>query len=279
MAEDNVQGKIGEQPNAPAARSFMWRRSLLIRVVLCICGVVLVTWVVNILRRPSASVLFRWYVVEPIPASVAHIEVDQPMTHGGYGYVFRFAVNQADFELILKSRPFRRAYSAMRRDGHVLTLRWWKDLKDSTVTKSEGGEVHTFPEVDGVSAHNFPVYDRTRRQPSWYNLATWHDPDTYAWIQTDRDDLDDKQVLIYNSRLGQAYFIVFDYRGTTGFTSFGRKGGMYDWNEDKTRRESGRTTEPALRIAIRGRWQKRFRITGDLCFGKFRKFRTATLFG
>ncbi len=94
MSAGEISGQEGKEPKASIMGPAKSRGFRVALVVLSLIGVLLAVCVINVLRGRSASALFRWYVIDPIPPSVAHIEVDQPMTHGGFGYVFRFAVSQ-----------------------------------------------------------------------------------------------------------------------------------------------------------------------------------------
>jgi hypothetical protein len=174
-----------------------WPRSQVIVVVLCLCGVTLSIYAVRILQKRHASNLFRQYVLDPVPTSVTHMKADQPITIGGYGYVFRFAINSTDLELIRKSRPFREAEIEMHADSHV---GWtWKGLPSS----GNLGEIGS-----GLTVYG------TGREPYWFDLESWKNPETHALLQKDKDaNISDIQILIYNAELGHAYFIVFHYGG------------------------------------------------------------------
>ncbi len=162
-------------------------------IVLSLIGVVLAVYLVHVLRRPSE--LFRRYVVDPIPASVTHIQVDQPMRHGGYGYVFRFGVSQADFERIRNSRPFREAVGFRYSDPVGVSCAWKTPR----------------PPYEEIGPPRFAMYAIVH-SPSWLDLAAWKNPETYALVHWDKQKGEDIQLLIYNRELGRAYCIVFHYR-------------------------------------------------------------------
>jgi hypothetical protein len=171
------------------------RRLILLIAVLSLLCLVFI-YVLSALWKTHVKNLFRQYVQNPIPESVAQIKVDKPMSRGGYGYVFCFNVNREDFDRIRKSRTFRREVN-ISYVGEGLSWFW----EDWYSTKS-GGE-------GGVS---FSMYALVRK-PSWYDLPTWVNPETYALNKVDDNKNEDIQVLLYNSKLGQAYFITFHYYG------------------------------------------------------------------
>ena len=56
-----------------------------------------------------ARVLFKRYVLDSIPQSVSEIKVDHDKWRLRYGYVFRFDIDQADVDKIVRSRSFAEA--------------------------------------------------------------------------------------------------------------------------------------------------------------------------
>ncbi len=216
MSACEVSGQEGKEPKAPIMGPAKSRGFRVTFVVLSLIGVLLAVWAIHVLRGPSASALFRWYVMDPIPPSVTHIKVDQPKAHGGFGYVFRFAVSQGDIEHIRKSRSLRKTLTSISYND-VLDLSW------------------VFEDAPSI-VRGLTPYRPGQRRPSWFDLATWKDPEAYALVQVDWSDNEDTQILVYNSDLKQAFFMVFDYRGTMNFdfSPFGKyRGGRYKWNEDK----------------------------------------------
>jgi hypothetical protein len=139
----------------------------------------------------SSPTLFRQCVIDPVPKSVTGIRVDHPDTTN---YVFRFAVNEADFGIIRKSRPFRESENLMCLGG----ISWdWKDWKSDT-HESPGGQIVIYPAVRGV------------RVPAWFDLPSWRNPEVWGLEHISEKSWDD-QILVYNRQLGQAYFIAHHY--------------------------------------------------------------------
>ena len=180
-------------------RAHRLQKLTVLLVVLCLCAIVLSIYVMRIQWKLRASDLFREYIMDPVPASVADVKADQPKTIGGYGYVFRFAVKRTDLELIRKSRPFREAQITSYMGGG--SLYWdWKDVPSS-------GHI-------GEKGRAFSMYGTRLRAPPWYDLESWDSPETYVLVKDDKDgNTLENQVLVYNAELGQAYFIVFHYGG------------------------------------------------------------------
>ncbi len=190
MARDNYKEQAVGELSVSTMKKLKSRKSLIVYVVLSLFGAVFLIYVISILRKSSTSELFRWYVLDPIPASVTGIKVDQPHKIRGYTYVFRFDINRADLDRIVESRPFREAQITGFLGGGSLFFKW----KGSPNPIGNG----------------FSMYGT--RKPSWYTLESWDNPETYALVQEVKDvKTSDIQVLIYNGRLGQAFFIVSHY--------------------------------------------------------------------
>ena len=95
-------------------------------------------------------------------------------------------------------RPFREAQITSFLDGGSLCWNW-KGL-------TSYGHI-------GERGRGFRIYVTKRRKPSWYTLESWDGPEAYALVKEGMDgNTSDTKVLIYNARLGQAFFIVFHYR-------------------------------------------------------------------
>ena len=150
--------------------------------------------------QPSPDELFRGYVLSPIPKSVTNIKADQPKNIGGYRYTFRFNINRGDLAPLTDSRPFVRIWNVKYKNGY-LSWRW--------------------DNPDGKYGISIPCYDHTR-EPSWFKPGLWDNPEAYAFYKVgdlvntqafERDGRDlggrvTTQILLYNEKEGQAYFIV-----------------------------------------------------------------------
>jgi hypothetical protein len=198
MVGDNSDKQTLEEARTPAIKSPKPRRLVPVVVIIFLLGLAFLICVVSILQKIGAADLFRQYVLNPIPESVSHIKVDQPKTHGGYGYVFRFNVNRKDFNCIRESRPFRETENIRYIGGTELSFDW------------KGWEIETSGER--VRGFGFEMYALVRK-PSWYDLASWENPEAYALNEVDKSNNRDVQVLLYNNELEQAYFITFHYSG------------------------------------------------------------------
>ena len=141
--------------------------------------------------------------MSPILKSVTNIKADQPKNIGGYRYTFRFNINRGDLALLTDSRPFVRIWNVKYWNGY-LSWRW--------------------DNPDGKYGISIPCYDHTR-ELSWFKPGLWDNPEAYAFYKVgnlvniqafERDsrgllDFSGRvitQVLLYNEKEGEAYFIV-----------------------------------------------------------------------
>jgi hypothetical protein len=156
---------------------------------------VIVVW--GIRRKPA--VLFERYVLKPIPRSVAEIRVDQPLSLGGYEYVFRFRICRADLSLILDSRPLERiAKMSITPDGRCLGWDWNPEGQYSP---------------GGLTFDAYSNSPRAAVPPSWYSdLGHWVNFEAYALeYMKNRPGMTATsilEILIYNETLGEAYFFT-----------------------------------------------------------------------
>jgi hypothetical protein len=154
---------------------------LVLTLTVLVGGVCLVVVAVVALRRPSAAVLFRRYVANPIPASVTDVKVDG-YNAWSYQYVFKFKISPTDVDAIIASRPFQRVRNVSYASGSI-DFEWSPTCLDSAA-----------------------LYPPPARKPSWFVLESWEVAKAYAWHETKVDA--HTQLLVYNKELGQAYFIV-----------------------------------------------------------------------
>jgi hypothetical protein len=187
-------GRSGKAADPAPMRLLRPARALAVLAGVCLCAVLVVICARGVLLSTRASKVFRRFVADPVPSSVADIEVVQPKAAGGYGYVLRFGIDRVDFDQVRDSRPFREALIANDLDSGSIYWRW------------KGPP----PSLD---TQGFTFLGRGY-EPSWYDLPSWENVETYALVQDDKDwDNPDIQILIYNPTLEQAYFIVYDYGG------------------------------------------------------------------
>jgi len=149
--------------------------------------------------------LFRRYVLNPIPESVANIRADQPKNFGGYRYTFRFNINREDLGLLINSGPFLRVWNVKYRDG---SLDWHWD-RDGPFGIGRYGS--------GITCYNISA-----RKPGWFRPGQWNEPEAYAFLKKgnlvnvetfhkDSNGLTKIRVLLYNENEAEAYFIVTRY--------------------------------------------------------------------
>ena len=172
---------------------------VIVLALLCLGVAVFSIHVTHNLQESRAHELFRQHVMDPIPASVAHIKADQARGASSYRCVFRFAVDKADVELIRQSRPFREVRITGYMGGGSLCWDW----RDSCSSGPEKGRA-------------FCVYGS--HAPSWYDLELWDSPETYILVKEAKSgNTSDIQVLAYNAACGYAFFIVMHYRDGVPF--------------------------------------------------------------
>lgn len=145
---------------------------------------------------PPPSEIFRQHILDPIPESVINIRADQAMNVlSSYRYTLRFNINKADVAELIYSNSLVRVWNVeFKWNGHLF---WAWDTW------------HGLP-TNGVI---IIVYDsqRWRRKPKWFRPELWDNPEAYAF----REKIGDRmynQVLLYNEKEGEAYFIVSDQK-------------------------------------------------------------------
>lgn len=149
--------------------------------------------------------LFRRYVLNPIPESVANVRADQPKKFRGYRYTFRFNINRDDLGLLISTRPFVRVWNVKYEDGH---LRWNWDRGSGLL---------------GLSKYSsgIPCYYHTR-EPRWFRPGQWNAPEAYAFwkkgnlVNTETFEKESYgptniKILLYNDNEAEAYFVVTRY--------------------------------------------------------------------
>ena len=140
---------------------------------------------------PPPSEIFRQHLLDPIPKSVINIKADQPMNVlSSYRYTLRFNINRADVAELIYSNSLVRVWNVKYRDGDLFWA-WdtWRGLSTNGVT--------------------IIVYDsrRWRRKPKWFRPELWDNPEAYAFRKKIGNRMY-SQVLLYNEKEGEAYFIV-----------------------------------------------------------------------
>jgi hypothetical protein len=159
---------------------------------------------------PLPEEIFEQHVLSPIPKSVTNIKADQPSKIFGSIYTFRFNINRDNLDLFINSRPFVEVWHVKYKNG---MLEW--------------GLGHAGPIELNIAkyAHSTPLYGDVwdlPREPVWFKLGLWDNPEAYAFYKVgdlvniqafERDGRNlggrvTMQVLLYNEKEGEAYFIV-----------------------------------------------------------------------
>lgn len=128
-----------------------------------------------------AQRVFKRFVMDPIPLSATELKV-VGWNLWDYRYVLRFDISRSDIDSILAAKPFETVEEASYEDG-FLECQW----------SSETGFM-------------MEIFMEGFRRPSWFALESWDTFDAYTRHETKVDA--HRQILLYNARLGQAYFIV-----------------------------------------------------------------------
>jgi hypothetical protein len=151
---------------------------------------------------PPPAEIFRQHILDPIPESVTNIKADRPSEIWGYRYTLRFNINRADVDELIYSNSLVRVWNVKHRDGR-LSWDWetWHGLP------TEGGHYYMKGEFTMI------VYDSRslRRKPKWFRPELWENPEAYAFKEKIGGRMY-TQVLLYNEKEGEAYFIVSNFR-------------------------------------------------------------------
>lgn len=188
----------------------------------CIALLFIFAWII-ILKPPKTpktppSEVFRQYVLSPIPKSVTNIRADQPENFGGYKYTFRFNINRDDLGLLVNSRPFIKVRNVKYEDG---MLNWgWGRVETDSLVIPEGSPLD-IPKY-GISMSLYGDVWDLPREPAWFKPGLWDNPEAYGFhkigdlVNTEAYERDREksrgrvttQVLLYNEKQGEAYFVV-----------------------------------------------------------------------
>ncbi len=162
-----------------ATRKVVW---LWLMVVMILGSIAVLLGTLHFNRARSG--LFRYYILNPIPASVTDIRVDHARVFFGYGYTFRFKIARADVAAIIGSRPFQRVRNVGYESGGTLHFEW-------SPTSWEG----------------LAVYPSGQGKPAWFTPDSWQDPEAYAYQELAEQKT--TYLLLYNEHVGEAYFLAF----------------------------------------------------------------------
>jgi hypothetical protein len=168
-------------------------------IVLFILLLVMMAISIYTLKPPSSpSQGFLRLVCHPIPKSVTEIRMDRRVRYlgGWHRYVFRFKIDEADLSPILNSWPFHEI-RYFRYNPETGALEW---ANEEPPDYSES--LHPPPwESSGMQFYNIRSGES---EPEWCNIEQWDNPKVYLYIVRDVYRL---RFLVYNNKLGEAYFI------------------------------------------------------------------------
>lgn len=166
------------------------------------------------MSKARASQIFGQYVLDPIPESVTNIRAHQPGIFYGSTYTLRFNINRDDLALITNSRPFIKVWNVKYKDGG---LYWgWGRVEAGPLVIPEALAIPKYGQA-------MSLYD-PGREPLWFRPELWDNPEAYGLykigdlVNTEAyERYREKssklrgrktiQVLLYNEKEGEAYFI------------------------------------------------------------------------
>ena len=170
------------------------------------------------MSEARASLIFKQYVLDPIPASVTNIRAHQPIIFYARTYTLRFNINRDDLGLLVNSRPFIKVWDVKYKDG---SLSWgWGRVEAGPLVIPEAMAIPKY-------GHGISLYD-PGREPVWFRPDLWDNPEAYGLykigdlVNTEAyERYSEKssklrgrktiQVLLYNEKEGEAYFIASDW--------------------------------------------------------------------
>ena len=159
----------------------------------------IITPIVN--RRLSPSEAFKKFVCRPIPKSVTEIKMGRLIRWTGWHrYVFNFKIDEEDLLPILDSWPFQEL-KYFKYSPEYSGLKWAKE------EPADYAQSLNPPSWESSSMQLYNIRSGESK-PAWFNLEQWDSPKIYVYdVRIDARRL---RLLVYNKKLGEAYFI--DYR-------------------------------------------------------------------
>jgi len=139
------------------------------------------------------NVVFKEYILDPIPESITNIRADQPEKHSGYRYVLRFNINKSDVAMLINSGPLKRIWNVKYENGY---LEWAWDTWNG----------HSLNGTDIIV-----YYPDDSREPAWFKPHLWDNFEAYAFEEK-VDGTRNTKVFLFNEKEGEAYFIVSSLR-------------------------------------------------------------------
>ncbi len=153
-------------------------------------GIVLLIYAVVFMLRTPSPELFKRYVLDSVPASVTNIKYDRDLPVYRYAYTFRFNISESDLAQLVNSRPFQKV-SNVKYDGQKGLYWEWDSRRSHTMFVYSSGESRPW---------------WWQRKPRWFTPNRWDNLQGYVF--RDKSENWSVQVLLYDQKLGQAYFIV-----------------------------------------------------------------------
>ncbi|MBN2182559.1 MAG: hypothetical protein JW715_11660 [Sedimentisphaerales bacterium] len=156
--------------------------------------------------------LFKKFILDPIPKSVADLQINRPESFSDPVYVINFKINNEDIKTILEAKPFVE-YSRWEIDTEIGALFWTYEDENKDKYTFDGTTTY----VRGSTKDAVPL-DKDRNghiKPDWFSPDQWHKARFYAYKinrNTNNPIHVITYILIYDEGISEAYFI----RSVTG---------------------------------------------------------------
>jgi len=148
--------------------------------------------------EPWESRIFKKYVLDPIPKSVANIKVDEIEQRGlGHIYVMRFEIKRADAELICNSRPYKKSTLDTFEHDHIS----WRESE---------GQKQDLLVIDLGAGHTLSLYTNERQQnpTEWFHPRDLAGPKAYVVKEKyGRSTRYVTKIMVFDEDLEEAYFV------------------------------------------------------------------------
>ena len=149
--------------------------------------------------------IFKEYILDPIPKSVANTKVDELDVRGlGHRYVMRFEINKEDVASILNTRPYKEFISVTYDEFNFLT---WHGSKDRSTDLQKGSQHFDLGTGGGI-----PLYSNEHQteMPEWFRPNELTSPKAYVVREKyGRSTRYRTKILIFDEDKEQAYFIEY----------------------------------------------------------------------
>jgi len=166
-----------------------------------------VVFILNGCRKSHESLsdtdLFKMFVIDPVPTSVADLRIYRPKYFYGTVYVMNFKISSDDLQTIIKAKPFvERSNWEFDPQDRYHQLQWkYYEIKDP-VDETEEPQRFIVREIITLD-----------RDENGYTKPDWFRPDQLARLYSCNLSKSTKHVLIYDVKLREAYYLKYETGG------------------------------------------------------------------